>query len=431
MSEALIDEEIKKLLEQILPKSFLIHDETATLYIIVASAMELYTGSLSIFKVDRILMDYFDKSENDVKGAKFRLKELRYLERDKEDKRRFTVHKEGKRITKRQLEIMDEEKRNHFINLVKRKTKEIKSDGGNVNWRSVRKGRERSGLDILTYVDAGERDRVLGALRTYGERCGKAYAIHAPFLDQNFKVEVERKLKEIAVTYPPYFVEVEAWDPNKFTKELGFLRNPRRQLDIIFSAMPREAVVTLFINLNLLETLCRQRWIYNEAEEYGYGKGKLSHSYTTSTHNGFDSNSNILVLFGENYPIRFEEIGVLSLYGYDKVYIGLGESNGTDKEYPIDRKSYKTIRPFITPNSETFSVSYISAWDVFNQLQYIKPAEIFVSGNRVIALGIAMYYVHCVKNSEEFPIPKLIMAHISAKEYSKGIGSQNIEILKI
>jgi hypothetical protein len=425
-----MDKEIKKQIEQILPKSFLIHDETATLYIIVASTMELYTGSLSTFKVDRILMDYFNKSENDVKGAKFRLKKTRFLEPDKEDKRRFTVHKKGKMITKRQLEKIDEEKRNHFINLVKRKTKEIKSDGGNVNWRGVREGRERIGLDLLTYVDAGERDRVLGALRTYGDRCGKVYVLHAQFLDQNFKVEVERELKEIA-TYPPRFIEVEAWDPNEFNKELLFLRNPRRQLDIIFSAMPREAVVTLFINLNLPETLCSQRWIYNEAEEYKYGKGKLSYSYSTGTHDGFDSNSNILVLFGENYPIRFEEISVLSLYGYDKVYMGLGQSNGTDKEYLIDKKSYKTMKPFLTKNSETFSVSYTSTWDVFNQMRYIKPTEIVVSGNRVIALGVAMYYVHCVKNSDDFPIPKLTMAHVSAREYSKGIGSQNIEILKI
>ncbi len=431
MSEALIDEEIKKLIEQILPKSFLIYDETASLYLIVAGTMEIYRGSLSIFKVDRILIDYFNKSKSDVDRAKFRLKEGRYLEPDKEDSRRFTVHKEGKRYTKRQLEKIDEKERDIFIKFVKRKSKEIKSDGGNVNWKSVREGRERSGLDMLIYVDAGEGDRVLGALITYDKRCGKAYAIHAPSLDQNFKVEVERKLKEIAATYPPRFVEVEAWDPDKLNKELGFLRNPRRQLDIIFSAMPREAVVTLFINLNLPETSCRQRWIYNEAEEYEYGKGKLSYSYTTSTHNGFDSDSNILVLFGENYPIRFDEFGVLPLYGYDKVYIGFGESNGTDKEYPIDRKSYKAMKPFITPNSETFSVSYTSAWDVFNLLQYIKPAEIFVSGNRVIALGIAMYYVHCVRNSKDFLIPKLTMAHISAKEYSKGIGSQNIEILKI
>lgn len=430
MSEALMDEEIKKLIEQNLRKSFLVYDETASLYLIVAGTMEIYTGSLSIFKVDRILMDYFNKSKSEVEGAKFRLKEERFLESNKEDIRRFTVHREGIKYTKRQLEKLGEENRDIFINFVKRKSKEIKSKGGHVDWEKIREGRKKSGLDLLIYIDEGERDRVLGALRTYGKQCGKAYAIHAPFLDQNFKVGVERILKEITATYPPHFIEVEAWDPGKFNRELGFLRNPRRQLDIIFSAMPREAVITLFITLNSPKTLCHQRWIYNEAQEYTYGDGKLSYSYTSTAHNNSHHGSNVLALFGENYPIRFEDFSVLSLYGYQKVYIGLGKSNGTEKEYPIDRKTYKTMKPFLIPNSESFDVSYTSPYDVFNQLQYLRPTEIFVSGNRVTALGIAMYYVHCLKNPE-LPTPKLTMSHVSAKQYSRGIGSLNMEILKV
>lgn len=431
MSEALTDEEIKKRIEQIIPKSFLIHDETASLYLIIAGTMEIYTGGLSIFKVDRILKDYFNKSKSEVEGAKFRLKEARFLESNKEDIRRFTVHIEGRKYTKRQLEKLDEETCDIFINFVKRKSKEIKSNGGHVDWEKIRARRKRSGLDLLIYIDEGERDRVLGALRTYGKQCGKAYAIHAPFLDQNFKVGVERILKEIAAAYPPHFVEVEAWDPNKFNKELGFLRYPRRQLDIIFSAMPREAVITLFINLHWPKFLNHQRWIYNEAQEYNYGNGKLSYIYSTDRHGETSqSDSDVLVLFGENYPIRFEDFSVLSLYGYDKVYIGLGGANGSETEYPIDRKSYKTMKPYLTsPNSVSFEVSYTSPYDVFQKLLYYRPIEIIVSGNRVIALGIAMYYVHCLKNPE-LPTPKLTMGHVSAKQYSRGIGSPNIEILK-
>lgn len=426
-----IDEGIKKLAEEILQKARLIYDETASLYLIVASALEIYTGGLSLFKVRRILRDYFNKSKREVDGAEFWLKEARFLEPNKEDKRRFTVHQEGIKYTKRLLEKTDAEKRNNFISFIRRESKEIKSKGGHVNWKRVREGRVKSGLDLSIYIDEGESDRVLGALRTYGKQCGKAYAIHAPSLDLNFKVDVERMLKEIAPTYPPHFVEVEAWDPNKFNKELGFLKNPRRQLDIIFSAMPREAVITLFINLNYPRPLCHQRWIYNEAQAYEYGKGKISYSYTTKAHNGVDSNSNVLILFGENYLIRFEELGILSLYGYQKVYIGLGGADGSEKEYPIDMKSYKTMKPYLTvPNCESFEVSYTSPFDIFHKLLYYRPTEIIVSGNRVIALGIAMYYVHCL-NNPELPTPKLTMAHVSAKEYSKGIGSQNIEILKI
>jgi len=182
--KGLIDDGIKKLAEEILQKARsvyrLVYDETASLYLIVASTMEIYTDSLSLFKVRRILGDYFNKSKKDVDEAEFWLKEARFLEPNKEDKRRFTVHKEGINYTKRLLEKIDGDKYNNFINFVKRESKEIKSDSGHVNWKRVHEERKRIGLDLIIYVDAGERDRVLGALRTYDKQCGKAYAINAP-----------------------------------------------------------------------------------------------------------------------------------------------------------------------------------------------------------------------------------------------------------
>ncbi|MEA3281990.1 MAG: hypothetical protein U9Q68_05440 [Euryarchaeota archaeon] len=64
-------------------------------------------------------------------------------------------------------------------------------------------------------------------------------------------------------------IEVEPWREWDFRTVAKIARHERRHLNIIFSAIPRAAVIYLYKNLNYPEMLCAQTWYYNRAKRYG------------------------------------------------------------------------------------------------------------------------------------------------------------------
>ena len=67
---------------------------------------------------------------------------------------------------------------------------------------------------------------------------------------------------------------------------------------------------------------------------------------------------------------------------------------------------------------EPFDVDYNSVWSVFQVLNYHHPDTVWVSGNRVTALGIAMYWVECSISGRRINV---YAPHVEAESYSEDI----------
>ncbi|MGD2247733.1 MAG: hypothetical protein PVF58_04955 [Candidatus Methanofastidiosia archaeon] len=213
-------------------------------------------------------------------------------------------------------------------------------------------------------------------------------------------------------------IPIDHWGIQDFSVNLDFLAQPREGIDIFFSAMPRVAVISIYYYLNVNTFyLCKQRWMYNRGKKYLYDNGEIT-SISTVPGNIEDGN---LVIFGEVNHARFCNLEIFS----DKTLLFSGQGNSSSIESRINRKSKKILGELPLKNTIFGEVDYNNPIDVFNRLRYEKPSRILVSGNRVVALGIAMYHAYCALYEKEF-LPTLVIEHIHSKEFSEGVSSQNI-----
>lgn len=403
-------------------------NEITKFYLLISHILENFGKGLSLTRVRGILlMSGFP--ENDIMDAENRLKDSGLIGLRK-GKYLYCLHNGASELCKR---LLDVENRKELISSVVKIAEEIEYSGprGKIDHNKIAK----IGYDMAIYVDHGEADRILGCIKNYKldfnlggyNRRRQTYIIHAPTIRKTFLNKVRDEIMPLS-RHEPRIIEIESWNVKKFNEALNPMINaPRKQLDILFSAMPRIAVISFFLQLNLNEIKCKQKWIYNEAYRYNYGKGKVGESFIAK---GSVNNNNSLVTFGENYPVRFEEMES-GFKEYDINRIGFGNLSDMNKEYPINMKSYKTMKELEIPNREFFTADYLSAVDVCNRLNYYQPGTIYVGGNRVVALGTALYYLKCLTNPQTLEIPTIISEHVIADNYSEGFSGPNITVLEI
>lgn len=399
--------------------------EPSRAYITIGGVLEEYREKFPTFKIKYILKEYYHFDDKQISAADTNLKDLGYIHSVQKGRGWYKLSKYGKKYYEKikgkiqkwdmfvedTLHIFDRIPNTGFKN-----TKIIKK---------LRGEKKKIGRDLLIWVDGGENKRLIGAIKGYKDRCRTAYILHDPRVDKNFIGKIKKMLTEKS-TCGVRTIEVEGWNIKKFGKEIDFIDGPRRQLDIIFSAFPRSAVVCLYLRLNYPETKYPQRWIYNEAEKYT-ADGDVEF---TGTLKGANDRGE-LIMFGENQLTRYQNLEVFKAINIaNKVSIGIGNSSIMEPEYTIDRLSRSTMDLIESPEKEFFPVSYGSVYDIVNKLRYKKPWSIILSGNRVIALGIAMYYSHCLKN-DPTNVPRLIWSHVNSGGYSEGVGSHNMDILSI
>lgn len=249
------------------------------------------------------------------------------------------------------------------------------------------------------------------------------YILHAPKNDDF----VERVKKEVKIFshLPLETIETEMWRKENFKRILEIVDDPRRQLDILITAMPRACIIQLYRALNYPTIACLQNWYYNKAKRYVYNKK----GYVTEVEvleRG--SKKEKLISFGENVLTRFEDemfydlVGdsVLTLMGRADYNVHSGSYN--IKEIEIDQRTEKMVDKCCRGNIqlvgkiEPFDVDYDSVWSVLQFLNHYRPDTIWVSGNRVTALGIAMYWVGCLTSGRRISI---FAPHVEAENYSE------------
>ena len=280
----------------------------------------------------------------------------------------------------------------------------------------------------MMYVYDGERDRINYAIANIKQTSGAGYRwvylLHSPETTAKFLSELKSRINRIGLSVQGVeAIEVEPWREWDFRDVARIAKRERRHLDIIFSAMPRAAVIYLYKSLNYPEILCDQTWYYNRAKKYcRYG------DVSDVEHSREKIDGEKIVVFGENYPSRFEILPFYELSNDRKLLIGEPSTTQLQNSYPIDIRTNKMVQHLKITDSDTFGVDYTSAYDVFNKLKYRDPNIIYVSGNRVTALGTVTYYVDCLSNG--LLPPHLVNPHIKSKEYSTGALSELIPVLR-
>lgn len=182
--------------------------------------------------------------------------------------------------------------------------------------------------------------------------------------------------------------------------------------------MPRAAVISIYyyLNVNTIHPP-KQRWIYNRAKEYVYDHGEIG---PISTVRGGRKEGD-LVIFGE---VNFTRFGNLEIYS-DRTLLLSGSGTSTSAESQMNHLSRRILEKLSLKNAAFGEVDYDSPINVFNRLRCSRPSRIIVSGNRVVALGIAMYHAFCALYEKEF-LPTLVIEHIHSEEFSRGVSSHNI-----
>ncbi len=291
----------------------------------------------------------------------------------------------------------------------------------------IRKFTRKVGRDLMIYVYDGEEDRINHAIHAIKQMVGgyrQIYLLHSPETTDKFLSELKNRINRIGLSVQRVeTIEVEPWREWGFRNVAKIAKRERRQLDIIFSAMPRAAVIYLYKSLNYPEVLWEQTWYYNRAKKYcRYG------DVSDVEHSREKIGGEKIVVFGENFANRFEILPFYELLNDRKLLIGEPNITHLENSYPIDIRTNQMVQHLKIADSDTFGVDYTSAHDVYNKLKYNNPNIIYASGNRVTALGIAMYYVDCLRN--KLQPPHLVYPHIKSKEYSFGALSELIPVLR-
>jgi hypothetical protein len=245
-----------------------------------------------------------------------------------------------------------------------------------VNMPKLKRKKQKIGWDFLIKIDEGEEDRIQQGLKELQSQIKQKYRYSYIIYSLNSKLSFVKRKESIVrkmTNVKTVLIPIDSWDIQDFNVNLEFLAFPREGIDILFSAMPRVAVISIYyyLNVNTLHP-CKQRWIYNRAKKYVYDDGT-----TTSV------------------------------------------------ESQINRTSRRMLKKLPLDNANFGEVNYNDPISVFNYLKYDRPSKIIVSGNRIVALGIAMYHAYCALYEREF-MPTLIIEHIHAKKFSEGISSHNI-----
>jgi len=290
-----------------------------------------------------------------------------------------------------------------------------------VNMPKLKRRKQGIGWDFLIKIDEGEEDRILQGLKEFQSQIKRKYRYSYIIYSLNSKFSFVRRMESIIrrmTNVRVVLIPIDHWDIQDFSINLEFLAFPREGIDIFFSAMPRAAVISIYyyLNVNTLRP-CKQRWIYNRAKKYVYDNGEIT-SISTIRGNKVDGN---LVIFGEVNPARLCNLEIFS----DKALLLSGSGASTSIESRINRMSKKILQELPLKNAAFGEVDYDNPINVFHRLRHDRPSKITVSGNRVVALGIAMYHAYCALYEKEF-LPTLVIEHVHSEKFSEGVSSRNV-----
>lgn len=191
--------------------------------------------------------------------------------------------------------------------------------------------------------------------------------------------------------------------------------------------MPRACIVQLYRTLNFPQIACTQNWYYNKAEKYVYDQD----GYVTNVE-VFDvrSKNGVMMCFGENVVTRFEDELFYDLVNESaSTLMGRADYNIYDLSYTsgeirIDQRTQKMVDKSLKGNIQlveqikSFDVDYNTVWSIYHYLRSISLDTIWLSGNRITALAIAIYWVECLKSGRDISI---FAPHVEADSYSEGI----------
>lgn len=403
-----------------------LHNPSTTIYLIVSGILQKQIGSLSKTKVDYI-MKQLQFSDTEIQKAKGVLTDKgwfvpgkrKWLELSNPAWASFERFKQ--RLTKKDWE--------EYVNLVLAKAEDFKSDTSTSHpYGRITSLTKKVGEDLVIYADKGERKRVkygLLAIKRVKKGYRKVYILHAPEND-NFLKEVKREATDFS-TLSVESIESEIWRKENFKKILDIAHHLRKQLDVLITAMPRACIVQLYRDLNFPQIGCTQNWYYNKAEKYVYDRD----GYVTNVDVlGVRSKNRVMMCFGENVGTRFEHELFYDLVNESaSTRMGRADYNIYDSSYTfgeigIDQRTQKMVDKCLKENIQlvgqikSFNVDYNTVWSVYHYLRNISPDTIWLSGNRIAALAIAIYWVECLKTVRNISI---FAPHVEADSYSEGI----------
>lgn len=409
-------------------EEFRIHlnDSPTLIYLVVSGILQKQTGSLSKTKVDYILkqLQFTDTEIRSVKGfltdkGWFVPGKRNWLELSKPAWELFEKFKQS--LTKEDWE--------ENVNFVLAKAEDFKSDTSTSHpYGPINSLTKKVGEDLVIYADKGEKKRVkygLLAIKRKKKGYRKVYVLHAPNND-NFLKEVKREATDFS-TLSVETVESEIWRKENFKKILDIAKHRRKHLDVLITAMPRACIVQLYRTLNFSQIVCTQNWYYNKAEKYIYDQ----EGYVTNVDLlNASSKKEVMMCFGENVSTRFEiELFYDLVNESDLTLLGRADYNIYDISYTsgeieIDQRTQKMVDKSVKENIQLveqikpFNVDYNTVWSVYHYLSNISPDTIWLSGNRITALAIAIYWVECLKSGRNINI---FAPHVEADSYSEGI----------
>lgn len=419
-----IPPEIKGLIEKTAHRGTTLNiDPISRAYIIVGGTLDKHNNSFFKIKIKGVLNGLMGFSDSEISRAEHKLKDTGWIVSGK-GRKWLTLSKVAWAYWKEIAESIDDW--GEVVDAILKGAEDVQYPDTDAPFGLIRKLTRKVGRDLIIYVYDGERDRINYAIDAIKQMVGgyrQIYLLHSPETTDKFLSELKSRTDRIELSVRGVeMIEVEPWREWDFRTVAKIAKHERRHLDIIFSAMPRAAVIYLYKNLNYPEMLCEQTWYYNRAKKYGrYG------DVSDVEHSGEKIDGGRLVVFGENFTTRIEIIPFYELLNDRKLLIGEPSATQIGNNYPIDIRTNRMVQHLKIADSCTFAVDYTSAYDVCNKLKYNDPKTIYVSGNRVIALGIAMYYVDRLRN--ELQPPHLVYPHIKSKEYSTGSLSELIPVL--
>jgi hypothetical protein len=394
-------------------------------YLLVGGILEKDTGSLSKRKIKYILKEWLFR-DTEIKRAETFLTDKGWIIPG-EGGKWLTLSESSRKLIETYEQRIERKVWEETVNFILQKSEEFEFDTPlDRPLGKIRSLVRKIGEDLVIYADKGEEKRVMYALKAIEKMGGgyrKVYILHAPKND-DFVERVKKEVKKFS-HLPLETIETEMWRKENFKRILEIVDDPRRQLDILITAMPRACIIQLYRALNYPTIACLQNWYYNKAKRYVYNKK----GYVTEVEvleRG--SKKEKLISFGENVLTRFEDemfydlVGdsVLTLMGRADYNVHSGSYN--IKEIEIDQRTEKMVDKCCRGNIqlvgkiEPFDVDYDSVWSVLQFLNHYRPDTIWVSGNRVTALGIAMYWVGCLTSGRRISI---FAPHVEAENYSE------------
>lgn len=248
-----------------------LQNPSTLIYLLVGGILEKHTGSLSTMKVGYILKK-LKFSDSEIRRAKSFLTDKGWIIPGK--KRWLELSKPSWSVFERLKQRMKEEGWEEIVNFILKEADELKFD--TPSGRPLGKIRSlvrKIGEDLVIYADKGERQRVKYGLKAIKKLVGsyrKVYILHAPKNDEFLK-EVKKEMEEFS-TLPIEPIESEMWRKENFKKIFEIVNYPRKQLDILITAMPRACITQLYRALNYPHSVCLQNWYYNKAKRYVYNK---------------------------------------------------------------------------------------------------------------------------------------------------------------